>query len=154
MRTTTTQIAATTIALALAISAGACSSGGSEATATTKATTAKTSTTAATTEAPTTTTTGAPSTTSVPSTDGLPPCQELLQQYADAFNLDDLGPAADLFRTWAPNMPDQVGAAVERLADAWDAVDGDGSRLDMADQDLTADAQVFTDWTAAGCPTS
>lgn len=154
MRTTKMQIAATAAALALAVGAASCSSGGSEAGSTTTKATAprSTSTTAgATTTAKPTTTAGA--TTTVAS-GGLPPCDVLLQEYTDAFDLDDLRPAAALFRQWAPEMPADVGAAVLRIADAWDAVDGDGAQLDMADQAMTADAQAFSDWTAAGCPTS
>ena len=161
MRTPSTPTApalAARLALGLALAAtvlAGCSSGGSDASPTT-ATTAKPTAGEApesTTEATTGSTKDATTTSAAPLT-ALPPCQELLQQYADAFTLDDLDPATALFRQWAPLMPPDVGAAVTRLADAWDAVDGDATKLDFADRDLTADAQVFSDWTAAGCPSA
>ena len=144
-------IAATTLAVGLLIAAPACGSSsdgaGSATTAgptTTSTTTAEASTTAAV-EAAVTTTTEAST------VEGLPSCQDVLQQYADAFTPDDLAPVVAKFRAWAPLMPDDVAAAVTRIADAYEAA-GSLGKLDLADQDLTADAQTFTDWTNEGCP--
>ncbi|MFN8017195.1 MAG: hypothetical protein U0P45_03635 [Acidimicrobiales bacterium] len=152
----TTMARAALLAAALVLVGTGCSSGGSEAATTTeRATTTRASTTApATSEA--TTTTGADPTTTAADGDGggLPPCEQLLEQYANTFDLDDLRPTSALFRTWAPDMPPKVGAAVLRIADAWDAVGGDSTKLDMADQAMTNDAEVFSDWTNAGCPSS
>ena len=75
----------------------------------------------------------------------------MLRQYTEAFTPDDLAPVVALFRAWAPSMPDDVGAAVGRIADAYDAA-GDLGHIDLSDTDLSADAQAFSDWTAAGCP--
>jgi hypothetical protein len=117
------------------------------------ATTDAPATTEATTTSEATTTEVDPTTTTSEATDGeLPPCQELLQQYAAAFDPDDMSEVIALFRSWAPNMPADVGAATTRLADAYEAVDGDLGGIDMTDVDLTADAETFSDWTNEGCP--
>ena len=141
------------VAMATALVACGSSSGSDEAAPTTADAPAAdgTTTTAApsdTTDA--TTTTDAPSTT-VAAIDGLPSCQEILQQYADTFTMDDLAPTAALFRQWAPFMPDDVAEASISLAEAYEAA-GDGSGLNMGDVDLSADATVFSDWTNDGCP--
>lgn len=131
---------------ALAIGLAACGSSGSEAgdVATTAAAAPTTTDGTATTAAPTPTTAAA-------ELDGLPSCQEILQQYADTFTMDDLAPTAALFRQWAPFMPDDVAEASISLAEAYEAA-GDGSGLDMASVDLSADATTFSDWTNEGCP--
>lgn len=146
-------------ALVLAATVTACSSSSSsdsapavERTTTTAAGPTTTEPTSTTGDLSDTTTTGAPTTTEAEAITALPPCQELLQQYADAFVPDDLLPVAQLFRQWAPFMPVEVGAASQRLAQAYEAAQGDLANLDMADQDLSDDAQVFSDWTNAGCP--
>lgn len=135
-------------ALALA---GCGTSGGADGDAGTTATTAGASTTTAvpTTEPdPTTTTT----TTTVEPAGGLLDCQELLSEYAEAFDPDDMSEVIERFRAWAPDMPAEVGAATERLADAYEAADGDLANVDMMDVDLSADAKTFSDWTNEGCP--
>jgi len=48
-------------------------------------------------------------------------------------------------------MPKDVGEATGRLADAYEEA-GSLGNIDMADVDLTADAQIFSDWTNEGCP--
>lgn len=96
--------------------------------------------------------TGDETTTTAGSSSGLPSCQDLLVEYAEVFTPDDLQPVIDRFRAWAPDMPAEVGAAVERLADAYEEADGVLGNLDFADVDLTADAQTFSDWTNEGCP--
>jgi acyl transferase domain-containing protein len=151
----------TAIALvALALVLGACSSSSDDDAATTTdpttaEPTAEPGSEATTTEADEATTTEPEATTSTTAasepTEGLPSCQELLQQYTDAFTPDDLAPVVERFRAWAPDMPAEVGAAVTRLADAYDEA-GDLGNLNMADVDLTADAQTFSDWTNEGCP--
>lgn len=143
------------LALALALSslAAACSSAGSD-----TASSSTTRTTATTTPATTAVPGDTPSSSAVPTTTeaapitALPPCQELLQQYTDAFLPDHLLPVAQLFRQWAPFMPTDVAAASLRIAQAYEDAQGDLANVDMASQDLTDDAQVFSDWTAAGCP--
>lgn len=139
---------------ALAVALAACSSGGSDATTTTKAPARST-----TTEARATTTTSDTETsdttadsTEVSTPDELPSCQDLLTEYANRFTMDDLTDAAAFFREYAPLMPDDVGAASIRIAEAYEAAKGDPANLDFSDVDLTADAQVFSDWTNEGCP--
>lgn len=132
--------------------AGCGSSGGSDAAPTTSR---PTTTTAPTTTAASTTSTSSDdvtTTTSAGTADGLPPCQELLQEYTDRFTMDDLSDAAAFFREYAPYMPDDVAAASTRIAEAYEAAEGDPANLDFGDVDLTADAQTFSDWTNDGCP--
>ena len=81
----------------------------------------------------------------------LPDCQALLQEYTDVFTPDDLTPVITFFRKYAPLMPDDVGAASLRIAKAYEDAGGDMSQLNF-DVDLSADAEAFSDWTAAGCP--
>ena len=136
--------------LALSTTAAACgSSGGSDAAPTT---TAATTTEATTTEATTTTADEPTSTTSASDpTTGEVDCQALLQEYADVFDPDDLAATVDFFRQYEPAMPDDVAAATERLAVAYEDA-GDLGHMDLGDVDLTADAQTFSDWTNDGCP--
>lgn len=101
-----------------------------------------------TTAPPTTTTTTAARTTVT----GLPSCEALLEEYADRFNMDDLSGAEDFFREYAPYLPPKVRDAVLRIADAYEAADGDPANLDFSDQGLNAEAQIFSDWTNEGCP--
>jgi ABC-type transport system substrate-binding protein len=143
-------------AVALAAALAAC--GGSDDAPSAAPTTAAPTTTAPTTSEPTA---SAPTTTAAataPEDPGeatdpaaLPSCEEILQQYTDAFTPDDLAPVVALFRRWAPAMPDDVGAAVRRIADAYDEA-GDLGGLDLGDVDLSEDATTFSDWTADGCP--
>ena len=49
-------------------------------------------------------------------------------------------------------MPAEVSAASLRIAAAYEAADGDMTKIDFDDVDLTADAEAFSDWTSAGCP--
>ncbi len=143
MRRTPTLVLTATLVAILAL--GGCSSSDDaapKATTTTEATT--------TTSAEETTTTASEAT--EPSEgSGLPSCDEVLRQYTEAFTPDQLQPVVDLFRSWAPSMPDDVAAAVTRIADAYEEA-GNLGELDMANQDLSADAQTFSDWTADGCP--
>jgi hypothetical protein len=162
VRRTPTALATAAIALLLTVGATGCGGSSDEAATPTTAAPAETTATTepsgddATTSEPTPTTEepADDTTTTGPSEpgDGLPPCQELLQQYADAFTPDDLQPVIDRFREWAPDMPEEVGVAVERLADAYEAADGSLGNLDLSDVDLSADAQTFSDWTNNGCP--
>lgn len=78
-------------------------------------------------------------------------CQALLQEYADVFDPDDLAEVVVFFRKYEPSMPDDVAAATERLAAAYDEA-GDLGHMDLGSVDLTADAQTFSDWTNDGCP--
>ena len=135
-------------AIALLLPLAACSSGGSDASPST--TTAKRTTTTASTA---TTTTGGGSSTKVSTPAKLPSCQDLLTEYANRFTMDDLTDAALFFREYAPLMPQDVGAASIRIADAYDKAKGDPANLNFADVDLTADAKTFSDWTSKGCPT-
>jgi hypothetical protein len=107
-----------------------------------------------TTEAPTTevpTSEVDPTTTTVASGAALD-CEEVLAQYAAAFDPADMSEVIALFRSWVPSMPEDVGAATTRLADAYEDADANLANINMADVDLTADAQVFSDWTNEGCP--
>lgn len=151
-------IAAVALSAALAL-AGCGASGGSDDEAGAGSETATTEASATSEATPTTeaTTTSEATTTEVETTTTvvggeLPPCQELLEQYAAAFDPDDLSEVIALFRSWAPSMPADVGAATTRLADAYEAADGDLGGIDMTDVDLTADAEIFSDWTNEGCP--
>ena len=128
--------------------AGCGSSGGSDAAPTT---TAKATTTVATTTEATTASTEPRSTTVATTPDGSVDCQALLQQYTDVFDPDDLSGAVTFFRTYEASMPDDVAAASERLAVAYEKA-GDLGHMDLADVDLTADSQTFSDWTNDGCP--
>ena len=143
------------VAVALATVPVACgSSSGSDAASPTTAAPAADETTTTAAPPDDTSTTSAPDDapgTTVAALEGLPSCQEILQQYADTFTMDDLAPTAALFRQWAPFMPDDVAAASISLAEAYEAA-GDGSGLNMADVDLSADATTFSDWTNDGCP--
>ncbi|HWJ64212.1 MAG TPA: hypothetical protein VNS19_19735 [Acidimicrobiales bacterium] len=147
-------VVAGTIA-ALALGAAGCGSSGSDATPTTDG--ATTTTTAAgnatTTTGSTTTSTSDRTTTTQPydAASGDLDCQALLQEYADAFDPDQLADAVAFFRKYEPAMPDDVAAATERLAVAYEEA-GDLGHIDLADVDLTADAQTFSDWTNDGCP--
>lgn len=138
--------------------AGCSSSSGSDGAAPTTTTTTAPVERTTTTTTPDTTTTGdttttdpdAPTTTAAAS-DGPLDCQALLQEYADVFDPDDLAETVEFFRTYEPDMPDDVAAATERLAVAYEEA-GDLGNLDMGSVDLTADAQTFSDWTNDGCP--
>jgi len=141
VRPTATRLAAATALVVLAAGAVGCGTS-DEATPTTTTTTATTSA-PSTTEATTTSPEGTPA--------ALPSCDEVLRLYTEAFTPDDLQPVVDLFRAWAPAMPAEVGAAVSRIADAYEQA-GNLGELDLADRDLSDDAQTFSDWTNAGCP--
>ncbi|MEZ5140761.1 MAG: hypothetical protein R2702_07560 [Acidimicrobiales bacterium] len=145
MRPTASRLAAATALVVLAAIAAGCSSSDA---ATPTTTAAGPTTTAATTEA---TTTEATTATTAATPAGLPSCDEVLRRYTEAFTPDDLQPVVDLFRAWAPAMPTEVGAAVTRIADAYEEA-GNLGELDLADRDLTDDAQTFSDWTNDGCP--
>jgi hypothetical protein len=140
--------------------AGCGSSSGSDATPSTTRATSTSSPATTSTEATTSTTAGSSTTAAGGSTtttysgtaDRLPPCEQLLQEYTDRFTMDDLTDAAAFFREYAPYMPDDVAAASRRIADAYEAADGDPANLNFSDVDLTADAQTFSDWTNDGCP--
>jgi len=150
VRPTASRLAAATALVVLAAIAAGCSSSDAAAPTTTAA---GPTTTAATTEATTTeaTTTEATTATTAATPAGLPSCDEVLRRYTEAFTPDDLQPVVDLFRAWAPAMPAEVGAAVTRIADAYEEA-GNLGELDLADRDLTDDAQTFSDWTNDGCP--
>ncbi|HWJ97162.1 MAG TPA: hypothetical protein VNQ33_03315 [Acidimicrobiales bacterium] len=143
--------------LVLATGAAACgSSGGSDASASTtaaKATTTSHATT--TTEASTTGSSSGetPTTTGqvVDPATGEVDCDALLQEYTVVFDPDDLASSVAFFRKYEPSMPDDVAAASERLAAAYEKA-GDLGHMDMGSLDLTADAQAFTDWLDNGCP--
>ncbi|MCB1029694.1 MAG: hypothetical protein KDA95_00065 [Acidimicrobiales bacterium] len=145
--------AAILLSTALVISLGSCSSSDNENSAS-STTLAEASTTASpnagepTTSGPST---SEPTTTAQPQPDALPSCQEILQRYTEVFIPDNLKPLVDLWRTWIPHMPKDVGEATGRLADAYEEA-GSLGNIDMADVDLTADAQIFSDWTNEGCP--
>lgn len=147
-------------AIAAAAVLSACgSSGGSDAgpspTGATS-TAAETSTTGATssTIADETTTTGTDTTTTEASgSEAAVDCQALLEEYAEVFDPDDLASTVAFFRQYEPDMPDDVAAATERLAVAYEEA-GDLGNLALGDVDLTADAQTFSDWTNDGCPAS
>ena len=148
-----------TLVLTAALAGGlaACGSSGGSDGAPATSTTARATTTAApttTTTEPATTSTVAPpstTTTSAETPAALPDCQALLQEYTDVFTPDDLTPVITFFRKYAPLMPDDVGAASLRIAKAYEDAGGDMSQLNF-DVDLSADAEAFSDWTAAGCP--
>lgn len=129
-----------------------CGSSGSDAATTTEATTTTTAATT-TTEATTTTAADGSTTTTLPADaeSGDVDCQALLQEYAEVFDPDDLSSTVEFFRTYEASMPDDVAAATERLAAAYEKA-GDLGHLDMGSVDLTADAQTFSDWTNDGCP--
>jgi hypothetical protein len=138
--------------LVLATGAAACSSSGSDAAPTTTAPKATTTTEA---KAITTTTAdGETTTTTGPAVDpatGTVDCDALLQEYTEVFDPDDLSTTVAFFRKYEPSMPDDVAAASERLAKAYEKA-GDLGHMDMGSVDLTADAQTFSDWTNDGCP--
>jgi len=94
----------------------------------------------------------ATTTTAAQTPTALPACQDLLQEYTDVFTPDDLLPAAAFFRKYAPLMPSEVSAASLRVAAAYEAADGDMTKIDFDDVDLTEDAESFSTWTSAGCP--
>ncbi|WP_426571144.1 hypothetical protein [Aquihabitans sp. McL0605] len=136
------------IALAAVLAACGTSGGdGSKATTTTSAAVSTTAPTASTTGGGASTTAG--TTGSTPA--ALPACQDLLQEYTDRFTPDDLSSIASFFREYAPLMPAEVRAASLRIATAYERA-GDLTKLNLADTDLTADAQTFSDWLTAGCP--
>ncbi|MGN6696017.1 MAG: hypothetical protein ACTHN0_17700 [Aquihabitans sp.] len=144
--------------LALATGAAACSSGGSDAAPTTTAAkpTATTEPKATTTTADATSTTaaGGETTTTAQVVDpatGKVDCTALLQEYTVVFDPDDLSTTVAFFRRYEPSMPDDVAAASERIAVAYEKA-GDLGHMDMGSVDLTADAQTFSDWTNDGCP--
>ncbi len=146
-------LALATAVLATAALAG-CGSGGSDAAPTTKAEASSTTTSATTTTEATETTTSTDdgsTTTAAVEPGGAVDCQALLLEYAEVFDPDDLSGAVTFFRKYEASMPDDVAAATERLAVAYDKA-GDLGHMDMADVDLTADAQTFSDWTNDGCP--
>lgn len=157
-----TKAAGASIALAAVLALGACSTSGDDATPTTEpAATATTEAPDATSTDGTTTTSAGPddeatTTEAAPedpaNLEELPDCQELLSQYAEAFDPDDMGEVIALFRAWAPLSPDEVASAMNNLADAYEEVDGDMANIDLTDVDLTADAETFSDWTNDGCP--
>jgi hypothetical protein len=150
------------VALSAALALAGCgTSGGSDddAGGDTTTTEAPASTEAPTTEAPTT---EAP-TTEVPTSEVDPTtttsvsgaaldCEEVLAQYAAAFDPEDLTEVIELFRSWVPSMPEDVGAATTRLADAYEDADANLANLNLADVDLSADAEAFSNWTNEGCP--
>ena len=145
------------LAAVVLLAVSACSSGGSDAADTTsaKATTTapdRTTTTKGTATTDPGDTSDTKDTTKVSTPDELPSCQDLLTEYANRFTMDDLTDAAAFFREYAPLMPKDVGDASIRIAEAYEAADGDPANLDFSDVDLTADAQVFSDWTNEGCP--
>jgi len=152
----TSRTAAALLAAGLLLSACGASGGSDETTDATATTSAETTTAKGqtTTEAPAAETTSTTEGDAMTPVDGLPPCQELLEQYASAFTPDDLSPVIELFRTWAPYMPDDVATATNNLADAYEDADAKLANIDMNDVDLTADAQVFSDWTNDGCPSA
>lgn len=78
-------------------------------------------------------------------------CEALLIEYSEVFLPDDLAPVVAFFRKYEPAMPDDVAAASERLAAAYEEA-GDLGHVDVSDVDLTADSQTFVDWTNDGCP--
>lgn len=149
--------------VALASGAAACgSSGGSDASASTTAAKASTTTsrdaTTTSTEADASTSTstagGGSTTTSTPAVDpatGAIDCDALLLEYTEVFDPDDLTATVAFFRKYEPSMPDDVAAASERVAAAYEKA-GDLGHMDMGSVDLTADAQTFSDWTNDGCP--
>lgn len=141
---------AATVLAATAL-AGCGSSGGSDAAPTTKATTTTTTAAATTSEATTTTADDGSTTTPVTEPGGAVDCQALLQEYAEVFDPDDLSGAVAFFRKYEASMPDDVAAASERVAAAYEEA-GDLGHMDMGNVDLTADAQTFSDWTNDGCP--
>jgi hypothetical protein len=136
--------------VAAAVLAACGSSGGDASPSTTAATT--TSPTTSTTADGTTTTAGTDATTTEASGAGATvDCQALLEEYAEVFDPDDLSGTVAFFRQYEPDMPDDVAAATERLAVAYEEA-GDLGNLALGDVDLTADAQTFSDWTNDGCP--
>ncbi len=137
---------------ALALGLAACGSSGSDASPPPTAPASTTTTagpTTSTSEAGAPTTTAGDTSTTAPASP--PDCQALLREYAERFDPDDLTDTVAFFREHAPSMPDDVAAAVERVAAAYEKA-GDLGHLDLGSIDLTADAQTFSDWTNDGCP--
>ena len=150
-------LAAAACVIALAATVAACGSSGSDADAGRATTTGAeaTTTVVTTTAAPPTAEPGGDATTSstyAGTADGLPACDDLNREYTDRFTMDDLADAAAFFREYAPFMPEDVGAASLRIAEAYEAAGGDPANLDFGSVDLTADAQTFSDWINDGCP--